>query len=339
MGKAEESWALFLGRIRINSGSVTAVVDRFGEHLLESGYALTTAKCLLRLVANFGLWLSDHDLEMQAVGLGCLERFLADRCRQGRSEQSAAANLRDFLAFLRAQGAIPPLAPGIPLPIDVAEQSYGMYLAQERGLGACALANYLPIVRRFLAWRFKDGLLLFGELRATNVHGFLAQEAKHYAPCRVKLAVTAMRSFLKWLCVCGEISARLDQAIPTVPGWHHTALPKANESHEIEHMLRSCRHQATVERRDYAILLLLARLGLRAHEVVVMTLDDIEWDTPATIVHGMGGRQDRLPLPHDVGAAIATYLRDKQIAVAARGAPGSMLFVLTLFQSVSPDFA
>jgi site-specific recombinase XerD len=309
MGKAKESWSQFLGRIRIHSGSATTVVDRFGEHLLENGYAIVTAKCLLRLVASFGQWLSDHSLEMQSVGQGCLERFLADRRNQGRAEQSAAANLRDFLAFLRAQGAIPPLAPGIPLPIDVAEQSYGMYLAQERGLGECSLANYLPIVRRFLAWRFKDGLLPFGELRASNVHGFLAQEAKHYTPCRVKLAVTAMRSFLKWLHVCGEISARLDQAIPSVPGWRHTALPKAIESHEIEHMLRSCRHQTTVERRDYAILLLLARLGLRAHEVVVMTLDDIEWDTPAIIVHGKGGRQDRLPLPHDVGAAIAAYLR------------------------------
>jgi site-specific recombinase XerD len=102
MGKAKESWSQFLGRIRIHSGSATTVVDRFGEHLLENGYAIVTAKCLLRLVASFGQWLSDHSLEMQSVGQGCLERFLADRRNQGRAEQSAAANLRDFLAFLRA---------------------------------------------------------------------------------------------------------------------------------------------------------------------------------------------------------------------------------------------
>jgi len=101
----------------------------------------------------------------------------------------------------------------------------------------------------------------------------------------------------------------LDQAVPGVPGWRLATLPRAIEPREIERMFRACRCRTNVERRDYAILLLLARLGLRAHEVVTMTLDDIEWDISAIIIRGKGGRQDRLPLPHDVGDGIAAYLR------------------------------
>ena len=318
MGKAKESWAEFLGRLRIDSGSAAAFVDRFAEHLLVRGYAIATAKAFLVLVASFGRWLSGEGLAMQTVGQSCLERFLTDRRNQGRAEQSAAANLRDFLDFLRRQGVILPTPSPIPTPIDIAEQSYARYLTLERGLSASAMATYLPIVRSFLVWRFKDGLLLFEELRATEIHAFLAQETRRYAPGRAKLVVTAIRSFLRWLHICGEISARLDHAVPGVPGWRQTTLPKAIEPREVEQLLRSCRHQTTVERRDYAILLLLARLGLRAHEVRVMTLDDIEWDTPAVIVHGKGGRQDRLPLPHDVGAAIAAYLRSGRPQCSAR---------------------
>jgi site-specific recombinase XerD len=308
MGRAKESWEQFMGRLRIDSGSTATFLDRFAEHLLESGYAIATAKNLLLLVASFGRWLSAKGLGMDAGGDDCLERFLVDRRQQGYAKHSAAANLRGFLAFLRAQGTIPPMAPGTPSPIDSVGQAYSRYLAQERGLSPCAVANYLPIVRRFLAWRFENGPLSFGELRTVDLHGFLTQDTRRYAPGRAKLTVTALRSFLKWLLVCGEIPSRLDQAIPGVPGWRLATLPKAIEPREVEHMLRSCRRRTIVERRDFAILLLLARLGLRAHEVVAMTLDDIEWDTPAIIVRGKGGRQDRLPLPHDAGDAIAAYL-------------------------------
>lgn len=309
MGKAKESWSEFLGRLRAVSGCAAPFLDAFAEHLVENGYALATAKDLLRLVASLGRWLTDVGLEMQAASEGCVERFLTERRNRGLAEKSEPANLRGFLTFLRVRGSIPQAPASLPTAINLIEQSFTLYLTQERGLGTPAVTTYLDVVRHFLDGQYGDGPIDLADLSAKDIQGFLTRETIRYAPGRAKLMVTAIRSFLKWLHFCGKISARLDNAIPSVPGWRQARLPRAIAPHEVEQMLQACRRRSGVELRDFAILLLLARLGLRAHEVVVLTLDDIEWDTSALIAHGKGGRPGRLPLPHDVGAAIAAYLR------------------------------
>ena len=122
--------------------------------------------------------------------------------------------------------------------------------------------------------------------------------------------VTALRSFLRFLHQRGDITVDLAGAVPPVMHWRLSGLPKSLPAEQVESMLASCDQSTPVGRRDYAILLLLARLGLRAGEVVAMTLDDLDWEAGVVTVPGKGQRHERLPLPHDVGEALVNYLRE-----------------------------
>jgi site-specific recombinase XerD len=180
---------------------------------------------------------------------------------------------------------------------------------QERGLSRVTLLNYLPIVRRFLVERFGQKPLRFNQLRVHDITGYVQRHAHDLCPKRAGLMVTALRSFLRYLRHHGSIATDLAAAVPGVATWRLSTLPKFLPIDQIQRILESCDRQSTVGRRDYAILMLLARLGLRAGEVVALTLDDIRWDTGEITVKGKGLRQSRLPLPQEVGRALADYLQ------------------------------
>jgi site-specific recombinase XerD len=127
-------------------------------------------------------------------------------------------------------------------------------------------------------------------------------------PRRAQLVTTALRSFFRFLCGRGNISMDLAASVPSVASWRLSDLPKFLEPEQVERLLNACNRATCDGRRDYAVLLLLARLGLRAGEVVHMTLDDIDWENGELMVRGKSLRQDRLPLPKDVGDALAAYV-------------------------------
>ena len=139
---------------------------------------------------------------------------------------------------------------------------------------------------------------------------FVSRRARALGPARAKLMVGALRSFLSFLCQRGDVDLHLAGAVPRVADWRLSSLPKALPTADVERVLEACPRSTVTERRNYAVLLLLARLGLRAGEVVGLTLDDIDWDTAELTVRGKGGRRDRLPLPREVGKALVDYLRD-----------------------------
>ena len=310
MVEIKEAWPVFLGRLQRNAGPVAPSMGAFANHLLEAGYSPHTIKRSLLLAARFGHWLHSRGLCLQTLDQGCIERFLAHRRNQGWVEgNGASGNLRKLLAFLQHEGHSSAPPPTAPTAIDQIQGAFSKHLVQERGVGLAWSEECLFFVHRFLHARFGEGPIQLDEIQVTDIHGFLVREAHRYHPGRTRGAVAAMRGFFKWLYACGEMSRDLSNAVPKVPVWRHATLPKSMKSQEVELLLRSCRRDTAMGRRDYAILLLLARLGLRAHEVAALTLDDIEWDTPAILVRGKGGRQDRLPLPRDVGAAVAAYLR------------------------------
>jgi len=165
-------------------------------------------------------------------------------------------------------------------------------------------------VRPFLVQREKGGGLGLEDLTAAEVTAFVLDRCPRMARGSAKLMVTALRSLLGFLHVSGLISEPLGQVVPAVARWRLAGLPKALEPGQVAALLASCDHNRPAGRRDFAMLALLARLGLRAGEVAALTLDDIGWRAGEITVRGKGSRCERLPLPADVGEAIAGYLRD-----------------------------
>ena len=185
---------------------------------------------------------------------------------------------------------------------------YRRYLLFERGLSDATVECYEPRARRFLAGREGPGGLRLAELRAADVIGFLAAECPRHGAASAQLLVSVMRSVLRYLYRADLIGAPLDWAVPAVAALKSRSLPQALEPATITALLRSCDRRRTVGRRDYAILLLLSRLGLRASEVAGLSLDDVGWRAGEFVVRGKGGRVESLPLPVDVGEALASYL-------------------------------
>ena len=189
-------------------------------------------------------------------------------------------------------------------------QQFRHYLLQERGLSTATLPNYVTFIDQFLSDRFRNGTLNLSTLRAVDVTGFVQRYAHRLSPGRAKLLVTALRSFFRYLRHRGEISLDLAACVPVVPNWSKSTLPKFLPPGTVQHVVNRCDRQAPLGRRNYAILLLLARLGLRAGAVVALNLEDIDWEASQMTVHGKGGRSTPMPLPADVGEAIAAYLRN-----------------------------
>lgn len=188
---------------------------------------------------------------------------------------------------------------------------YRRWLLVERGLSETTAGCYEPRARRFLAQR--DGLADLGldVLTAADVTAFLVRECPLMGGASAQLLVTVLRSLLRYLHVAGLIAAPLEWAVPTVAAVRGRSLPRGVDAEVVAALLASCDRRRVIGRRDYAILLLLVRLGLRASEVARIALDDVGWRAGEIVVYGKGGRVDALPLPVDVGEAIAGYLQDR----------------------------
>jgi site-specific recombinase XerD len=192
------------------------------------------------------------------------------------------------------------------------------FLSSERGLSPSTLINYLPTVRRFLTQRFKGQALRLQHLRPHDLHRFLLGEARRLSRSRAKLTVTVLRSFLRFLLQRGAIRTDLAIGLPGVADWRLWQLPKSLPPKQVEQLLDSCDRNTHSGRRDYAILLLMARLGLRGGEVLTLTLEDLDWEHSEIVVHGKSRRLERLPLPKDVGKALANYLRHTRPVCSTR---------------------
>jgi site-specific recombinase XerD len=190
------------------------------------------------------------------------------------------------------------------------ERAYERFLVSERGLTSATVDNYLPTVRAFLLERFADEEIQLGLLVPQDANRFILRHAQGVSQSRAKLMVTALRSFLRYLHQRGDIAVDLAGAVLPVMHWRLMALPKSLPPEQVESLLASCERSTVAGRRDYAILLLMVRLGLRAGEVVAMTLEDLDWEAGVVTVRGKGQRQESLPLPHEVGQALVSYLRD-----------------------------
>ncbi len=293
-------------------------VDGFAEQLASQGYTAATTKEKLRLITHLNRWLERHDLSLPTLDEERVEQFLADR-GPSQVRRGDARTCRMLLDYLRELGRIPlPTEIIDDTPLGRIESGFKHYLFAERGLSAATVINYSPTVERFLKERFGAEDVELGELSPRDVHRFLLRHAPRVSRGRAKLMVTALRSFFGFLRQCGDIRSDLASAIPATTNWRLTGLPLSLGPEQVEALLASCDQDTALGQRDYAILLLLARLGLRAGEVVALTLDDIDWGSGTLIVQGKGKRQERLPLPEDVGEAVANYLRGSRPPCTSR---------------------
>jgi len=281
----------------------------FGELLSEQGYARSTTHQKIQLIANLNQWLRRHKIEIAAVDEQLTNKFLSLQPARCHSRRGDPATMRDLLKYLRRIGVITaPTLKTEPTALDRIAATFAEYLVNERGLRQATVRLYLCEVRQFLSHCFEAKHPL-DALSAEDVTQFVLQRASVVSPRRAQASTGALRSFLRFLYRCGDIGMDLATIVPTVANRRLSGLPRYLMPEETEHLLQVCDPETPAGRRDYAILLLLARLGLRAAEVVHMTLEDIDWDAGELVIRGKARREDRLPLPRDVGKALAGYLR------------------------------
>ena len=304
---------------RLREGPLGAHIDAFATVLWDRGYARSTAREHLRLIAALSLWSRRRRLGVDDIDDSRLEEFLRHRRKRGHARRGDRAAPRQLLEHLRRVGVVPVPSPTCDdRPVDRVARSFAQHLRQERGLAEATVVTYVPIARLFVSERFGDGRLRLHTLAPGDVTGFVRRYAHSGSPGRTRLMVTVLRTFCRWLRLRGEIATDLAACVLTVPDWRLATLPKSLPPDDVQRLLRACDRTTAIGRRDYALLLLLARLGLRAGEVVALTLDDMDWRAGELTVRTKGGRQDRLPLPRDVGAALVAYLRNGRPACQAR---------------------
>jgi len=289
----------------------------FAARLAEQGYAPFTAQEKLRLVTHLSQWLQDQHVGAEVLDEACIRQFLQYRQQQGRAPRHHRVTLQTFLKELRDAGRLPVPARQASA-LEVLVQAFDDYLTSARGLAHITRDHYLPLVRRFLQERFGTGPLVFQALTIHDVTQFLLRQAATVSPRHAQSIVSALRTFCRFLVQRGDLSPDLAAAIPAVADWRLATVPKALPPEQVTQLLQSCNQNHPTGQRDYTIVLLMARLGLRPGEVVAMMLEDLDWEEGTLLVRGKGGRRDRLPLPQDVGEALVTYLADVRPRCATR---------------------
>jgi len=255
-------------------------------------------------------WLKPRHLKLANLDEQTANQFLEKRQRKGGLRRGDGRTVHRLLAHLRETGVIPWPEPTIDeSPLTMLRKRYENYLRKERGLSSATVARYWVFVRDFIVERFGYGPICVRKLVPDDVSRFLLRRARSGSSGAAKLMVSALRSFFRFLFQHGETESNLAGAVPTVPAWRLKEVPRHLKPEEVERVVQACDLSSPVGCRDQAILLLLARLGLRAGEVIVLELDDIDWRAGVITVRGKGCYHDRLPLPTDVGEALAAYLR------------------------------
>lgn len=280
-------------------------IERLAHWLHEQGYCRDQALRHLLTVEEFGRWLQRQHIPLHDVTFAHARRYV--RLRGRRKGFGALLALKRLLEALAKEGRVSPMnAPKSPAELVV--QNFGNFLSEERALARRTIVNRKTIVKAFLAQRFRTGSFQFSGIKAADLIVFVQKEAIRRRNS-IKTVETALRSFMRYLLFTGLVTQDLSIAVPSALNRRYTDIPRHLTADQVRRVLASCDRQTQTGRRDYAILLLLARLGLRAGEVEAITIDDIDWTAGTLTVHGKGGKVRPMPLLHDVGKAISGYLR------------------------------
>jgi site-specific recombinase XerD len=293
------------------TGPLAPFGDGFEAVLVSQGYRPSSVMRRLRTVALLSGWLAGQGLGPADLTEFRLEAFAGQVTGTSRYRRRTCARaVRDLVAYLSTLGVIVP--PGVPAasgPYQPLLEDFGRYLVQERGVAShtATVRDYQRIAALFLSGA--AGQAAVQDLTTSDVTGFVLARCRGRSPRSARLLATALRSLLRFLFVEGLTPADLSGAVPNVASWRGASLPKAIGQDQVRRLLGSCDRRTAAGRRDYAVLVLLARLGLRAGEVAALQLEDVNWRAGEVLIRGKADRHERLPLPADVGEALAGYLR------------------------------
>lgn len=245
-------------------------------------------------------------------------QFFDERCRHWHMNEWDKATLRRLLSALRDQGAIPAAPPIELTPQQKLIEAFSAYLVRERGLVRSTIGSQTPHIRRFLGEIDPLGTGDFAALSPEIVIGFIERHALDSSADSGKTMCWSLRAFLRYLHLRGLIATPLADCVPSIRRWRLAGLPTFLPPEKVQQVLDSCDRATPMGLRDHAILMVLAKLGLRAAEVGALTLDDIDWRAGEICIHGKGRRRAIMPLRRDVGAAIVAYLRQGRPASTSR---------------------
>jgi integrase/recombinase XerD len=290
------------------AGPLMPYARGFAGELTRLGYRSGPAQKHLQLAAQLSGWLADAGLDAAGLNGAAVEAYLTARRAAGYGEFVTPRALAPLLGYLRRLGVAP--LPEAPVPQTLAEElldGYRRWLLAERGLRPAVARGYLGAVRPFVTAHAARGLSGLQDLAAADVTAFLLAESRRLGPKTLQRVATALRSLLRFWHLQGLTGRPLEQAVPKTAN-RRPGLPRPAEPGQVAALLAACDRETAAGQRDLAMLILLARLGLRAGEVAALTLDDIDWRAGEISIAGKGGRRDRLPLPADAGQAIAAWL-------------------------------
>jgi integrase/recombinase XerD len=297
----------------LRPGESAQYLDGFTRELETVGYSKLTILGYAMSIAHFATWARRKGLDIRAMNAQAVVEFASHRCRcpgTRRWERISAKygrRVRRFVRYLERQGVVPPCErqPRPSLP------EFRVWLAQHRGASARTIEHYEGLLLKLLP---ADGDV--AGFTAARVRQLVLDQARRHSRSQTRCIVTALRAYLRFLASKGRCSPGLDRAIPPIPQWRLSTLPRYLPQNEVERVIDSCNVETAVGLRDRAVLLLLARLGLRGGDIVRMRLADIDWPHGTITVCGKGRREVRLPLPQDAGDAVLAYLRKSRPRVA-----------------------
>ena len=310
MERTYESAAALVGRA---AGPLAGHLGAFVGSLIDQQFTASVIYVKGRHALAFDCWLAKRGVVLAALGDVHIESYQHRRRRRHRilaeTRRRERNHITQLLQFLRDHSACPAAHTETTAAEDLATR-YERHLQAEQGLAAATIERYRTIARRFLRERFGRGAVDLRTLCAGDMIAFMQRRAKSLQPPALKCVATGMRSFLRYAQYRGEAATALATAVPTVAAWTTTpAVPKAISAEHARRAIDSCDLDTAVGLRDRAVLLLLARLGLRAHEIIALQLEDCGWDSGHLRVRSKNRREQLLPMPTDVGAAIAAYLQ------------------------------
>jgi integrase/recombinase XerD len=305
----------FESRVRIHAlrdGHAGGLFEGFAQALSETGYATITARRHLRAAEHFIYWTHRHSLPVRDLNLQSLARFELhlNRCRCSHyghaNQEDVIHGARVFLNYLQDARIITPCPVKPPIHDPVLLAAFHQWMRQQRGACDATLYNYSIHIR--------DLLRRLGEeprrFDARRLRAFVLEKSHTCGWAAAKKCTTALRMFVRFMIAEGHCAVGLEGAIPTLAHWRLAALPRYLQPEDVERLIASCDPGSPVGQRDRAILLLLARLGLRAGDIVHLRLGDIDWKEAWIHVCGKGRRSTRLPLTQEIGQAIVTYLQE-----------------------------
>jgi len=302
-------------RIRsLRNSPCGSLLESFSEALYQVHYCVSRVRSHIRAAEHFIHFANRKDIAVTEVNEQLVEQFRDHqarcRCVQFRHTEpfSQVFGARLFLKHLRDTGVVtsPIVEPAHDVDVEpVLLTAFRQWMHEQRGTSDQTLHDYCVPLRVFLDRAGENPL----HFNARGLREFVVRASRHCSPRGLQTYTTAMRAFIRFLIAEGRCAAGLEAAIPVFVHWRLASLPRYLQPDEVERIIDSCDTATSSGKRDRAILLLLARLGLRAGDIIRLRLGDIDWNEASVRVCGKGHRETRMPLTNEVGKAIVSYLK------------------------------